>query len=301
MIPLIAIINTAAGPGRAPDFVKEVRTALQAHGIDAKVIAVRDGDETRAAAEAAIATKPGLVIVGGGDGTVSTVAAMLAGSSTALGILPLGTRNHFARDLQLPLDLASAAQVIAANHVVTVDMGEVNGRSFVNNSSIGLYPHMVLDRVQQQHRRGRRKWLAMLVAILATFRRFPIVRARLTVDGQPHERTTPFVMVGNNEYQLEGAGLGRRRGLDGGHLSIYLAPRVGRWRLIVLALRALVGRLHQANDFEALQAEELVIDAPYHRLPVAVVGEISLLTAPLRSQLRPAALRVIVAAAGRVA
>lgn len=288
-----AIINVTAGPGRAPEFVAEVEQALRAAGLDARVIPVHDGKALTKAAEEALSSQPPVVIVGGGDGTISSVAAMVAGTRTALGILPLGTRNHFARDLGLPLDLGEAAKVIAANHVVSVDMGEVNGRRFINNSSIGLYPHMVLDRADQQRRSGRPKWLAMLIAIVATFRRFPIVRARLVVDGKTLQRVTPFVMVGNNDYKLEGADLARRRGLDAGHLSLYLAPRVGRWGLVVLALRALIGRLHQANDFEALQAEELVIDAAYHRLPVAADGEITLMATPLRYTLRSAALRIV--------
>ena len=92
------------------------------------------------------------MVVGGGDGTLSAAASILAGTDTALGVLALGTLNHFARDLRIPLDLDGAIGVIAAGHHQTVDVGEVNGQVFINNSSIGIYPFFVAERS------GRAEW-----------------------------------------------------------------------------------------------------------------------------------------------
>src|SRR4029079_14151203 len=112
-----------------------------------------------------------LLVVGGGDGTISAAASALVGTDTRLGILPLGTLNHFARDLGIPTDLDEAAQLIARGHVRRVDVGEMNGRIFINNSAIGLYPLMVVDRDLQRRRLGRSKRVAMLVASLRTLAR----------------------------------------------------------------------------------------------------------------------------------
>src|SRR5476649_731552 len=110
------------------------------------------------AAKRALARGVDAVVAGGGDGTINAVASVLAGSSVALGVLPLGTLNHFAKDLNIPLDLDQAIATIARGTTAQVDVGDVNGRIFVNNSSLGLYPHIVRARDQQQRRLGRGKW-----------------------------------------------------------------------------------------------------------------------------------------------
>src|SRR5438034_2772197 len=113
-----------------------------------------------------------LMIVGGGDGTVGAAAAALAGTNTLLGILPLGTLNHFARDLRIPTTLDDAAKLITSGNERRVDVGDMNDRIFINNSAIGLYPLMLIDRDLQRTRLGRSKRLAMIVSSVRTLIRF---------------------------------------------------------------------------------------------------------------------------------
>ena len=148
-----------------------VEKALRAAGIEDPIEMV-DGSRITAHVTALVEQGAKRIIVGGGDGSVGAAAQALAGSEAALGILPLGTLNHFARDLGIPFELDRAAALIADGHVRAVDVAEVNGRVFVNNSATGLYPLMVVDRESQQHRLGRSKRLAMLVASLRTLSRF---------------------------------------------------------------------------------------------------------------------------------
>ena len=148
--------------------------------------------------------RPGVIVAGGGDGTVSTVAAALVDTDICLGVLPLGTLNHFAKDLGLPLDLEAAVRCIATGVTSRVDVGEVNGRVFVNNSSLGLYPDIVRDREQQQKRFGRGKWHALLRASIAALRRYPFLQVSLAVEGRERAYRTPFVFIGNNAYRMEG-------------------------------------------------------------------------------------------------
>jgi len=240
-----------------------------------------------------------MVIAGGGDGTVSTVAGALVGSRAALGVLPMGTLNHFARDLHVPPKLDLAARLIADavrapdQFVRAVDIGEVNGRCFVNNASIGLYPHIISKREKQQERLGRGKWLAMFVAIVAVFRRYPLLRVALEVEGETHPRVTPFVFVGNNRYEMNLMAAGARGCLDRGELSLYFAHRTGRFGLLWLALRGLFGRLDQAKDFEAVCLPAFAIETPKKTLKIAVDGEVTRMVPPLHFLVRPGALRVI--------
>ena len=235
-------------------------------------------------------------MAGGGDGTLSAIASQLAGTGIALGVLPLGTFNHFAKDLNIPLNLDEAVRVIAAGHSTAVDVGEVNGRIFLNNSGLGLYPDIVRHRDRQQRTLGRSKWHAMAWAAWSLLRRYPFVQVRLVIDGEARCWRTPFVFVGNNEYTMEGLRIGGRERLDAGRLCLYIAHRPGRLGLLRLALHALFGRLRQASDFDALSATELVIETRRKRLYVATDGEVWPMTTPLRYRVRPGALRVIVPA-----
>jgi diacylglycerol kinase family enzyme len=174
-----------------------------------------------------------------------------------------------------------------------VDVGEVNGRCFVNNASIGLYPHIVSSREKQQQRLGRSKWVAMLVAIVTVFRRYPMLKVAVEVDGEARPRVTPFVFVGNNRYEMNLMAAGARGCLDRGELSLYFAHRTGRFGLLRIALRGLFGRLDQAKDFEAMCLPAFSIETPKKTLKTAVDGEVTRLVPPLRFRVRPGALRVI--------
>jgi len=247
-----------------------------------------------AAATRALARGVDAVVAGGGDGTINAVASVLAGSGVALGVLPLGTLNHFAKDLNIPLDLDQAIATIARGTTAQVDVGDVNGRIFVNNSSLGLYPHIVRARDQQQRRLGRGKWTAFGWALVAALRRFPFLGVRLTINGVEHARRTPFVFIGNNDYQMQGFHIGARERLDGGALSLYVAQRPTRLGLLRLAWHALRGHLAQARDFDVMSGAEFTIETRHHRLHVATDGEVNIMQPPLRYRSRPAALTVLV-------
>jgi diacylglycerol kinase family enzyme len=290
------IVNAGSGLGNDDALLHQLRTLFEASGADADLRLARGGGEIAAAVQAALARRPDVIVAGGGDGTVSTVASALAGGPVALGVLALGTLNHFARDTGVPADLGDAVAAIVEGRPRTVDIGEVNGRTFINNSSLGLYPDIVRDRERQQKRLGRGKWPAFAWATLAALRRYPFMFVRLVVDGREWARRTPFVFIGNNEYRMDGFAIGERTDLDRGHLSLYVAQRPGRLKLLMLALRALTGRLRQARDFDALTATEIVIESRRRRLHVATDGEVTTMTPPLRYRIRPAALSVMLPA-----
>jgi diacylglycerol kinase family enzyme len=292
-VQAVVIVNAGSGHGNDQALVERLTGLFEAAQLTATIVLASGGDEIAAAVTNAIAARPRMIVAGGGDGTVSSVAAGLVDSGIALGVLPLGTLNHFARDLAIPLELADAVTVLAEGRPARIDVGEVNGRIFVNNSSLGLYPDIVRDRERQERRLGRGKWPALFWATLAAMRRYPFLDVHLSVDGKNVRRRTPFVFIGNNEYRMEGFAIGERSSLDNGRLSLYVAQRPGRWRLVLLALRALTGRLRQARDFDATLATEIVVHSRHHRLRVATDGEVTVMTPPLSYRLRAASLVVI--------
>lgn len=293
---MVVILNAGAGKaGKSGNLQSMIAELFGAAGLDAEIILVA-GKDMSAAARQAVAENHETIVAAGGDGTVNTVAAEVAGTEKILGVLPVGTLNHFAKDLHLPLDLEGAVRTIVERNIATVDVGEVNGRVFVNNSSLGIYPHIVHGRVAEQMRLRMGKRPAYIWATIHALRRFPFLNLRIEVKGKTLRRETPFLFVGNNEYEVTGFRIGARRRLDAGKLGLYLTHRVGRWGLIRVALRALLGHLSQEKDFEAYLVEEAFVEAHRHFILVATDGEVKWMESPLHYRSRPRALRVIVPA-----
>jgi diacylglycerol kinase family enzyme len=293
--PVVVLINDEAGAlKRDPALTASIEKAFADAGVTAEV--------RRVPCQALVATARELVghasavVAAGGDGTISSVASALVGTSTPMGVMPVGTLNHFAKDAGLPLELEPAVKAIVAGHVRQVDVAEVNGHVFVNNSSVGMYPHMVEARDEETRQRGTSKWVAMWRAFVDVLRRFPLFDVRLLVDGQQHLVRTPIVFVGNNVYQMSLLSPGKREQLDGGQLCVYVARTTSRWGLFVLALRAIFKRLEQARDFVSWCSTEVQVITRKRRPLVSRDGEIDHVTSPLDYRIRPGALRLLVPA-----
>ena len=289
----VVLINRGGGAAaRDRDIAGKTGQALEAAGVAARIELIEGGHcELRARAIAERGDP--LLIVGGGDGTVAAAAAALVGTDTVLGILPLGTLNHFARDLGIPPDLGAAAELIAARSERRVDVGEMNGRVFINNSAIGLYPLMVVDRDSQRKRLGRSKRLAMVVASLRTLARFGHQRLTLTVNDQEARVDTPLLFVGNNDYRLDLGAPGHRESLDDGQLCVLVMRKKTRRGLIAASVRALLKRSRSDDMVRIDGVERLRVDSRRTRLEVSLDGEIVREAPPLDYRIRKRALRVI--------
>lgn len=292
-VNVLVLVNSAAGSVATSSLSdQQITQAFVPHAVELTIQRV-GGSELEQAARAGLAGAFDVIVAAGGDGTVSAVAKALVDSGKPLGILPLGTLNHFAKDLGLPLDLAQAAAVICRGQSRLVDVGEVNALTFINNSSIGIYPAMVRNREEQRLRWGRSKVWAMVIASVRVLRRFPLLNVRLNAPQQRLDRRTPFVFVGNNAYQINLLSLGARSCLDAGQLSLYVANCSTRWALLRMVWRTLLGTLDQATDFDSLCISDLTVETPKHHIAVALDGEVLHLRPPLHYRVRPRALRVV--------
>ena len=290
------ILNNASGVNPDHTLPDRILQILKQHGIETDLHSVQPGEEIISLAKSAVQNGATVVVAGGGDGTVSSVASALVDSEVVLGILPTGTLNHFAKDLGLPLGAEKALEVVAAGVVRRVDVGEVNGKIFVNNSSLGLYPMIVRGREREQ-RLGRSKWTALLWSTLAVLRRHPMLSVALTSSEHGEfVRRTPLVFIGNNRYETKGFEIGARTRLDGRKLAVYVARKDGAGALLAMGLEALLGRLRKNVDFDYLATESLRIDGTIKTLQVATDGEVASLHLPLLYRIRPSALKVLVPA-----
>ena len=270
----------------------QIARAASERGVDIEVVVTKRGDDIGALTARALAEGRRLVVAGGGDGTVNAVAGKLAGADAALGVLPMGTLNHFAKDAGLPLGLEAAARTLFAGRVAEVDVGEVNGRVFVNNSGVGFYPHFVRQR-EAQERRGHEKRVAFILALRSVVRRYFRLRMGLRMkEAEALQRVTPFLFVGNNRYHAAGPEIGTRSTLDSGRLWVCTAPSLGRRNLARAALRALVGR-EPDEELNVFETEELWVEPATPRANVSFDGEVAVMEAPLHYRIRPRALRLV--------
>jgi diacylglycerol kinase family enzyme len=294
------VLNRSAGAFRneaAQEIQLDIKRRFEEVGVVASIQLV-DPASLPAALTTVAASKPDALIVGGGDGTVSSAASVALQAGTVIGVLPLGTLNHFARDLGMPTDYRDAISSLGQGVVREVDVGEVNDRLFVNNSVLGLYPTLVAARERDQRVLGLGKWPALALAVLKTIGHFS--RLSLTVDWGhgPRRVRVPILGVSNNSYdKIDGLFVHRSR-LDGGTLGIYVARARTPLQLVRSILAVMSSHWQITPNLVVAEATEVVINGRRRRLLVATDGEVHMLDLPLRYRVRPRALRFLVPSRG---
>jgi len=288
-------VNRAGGAAAAAGdaLADQIIAAFAAAGATAQVQLVTPDKIGGVVHEAAATAKR--LVVGGGDGTMGCIAQALADrSDVELAILPLGTLNHFARDIGIPAALEEAAALAVTGTVVPVDVALVNDHRFVNNASVGLYPFMVRRRDDARERTGLPKWLATLPAAWAALSRLPHHRLRIDLGEGAQPLVTSLLFIGNNRYALEAGSVGTRESLADGLLSIFAVAHRTRLGLIGFALRALFGRADRDADFVAIgESEMLTVHSSGRSIEIALDGEVRRLRSPLRFRVDRGALKIV--------
>ena len=298
---VLVLLNCSAGSGTDAKAERgaQVQQAFARHGVDATINIVAGPQIAQAARKFRAMHPPGAgaghdaLVVAGGDGSISAAAAELAGSDLPLGILAFGTLNHFAKDLGLPLDLDAAVQVIAAQQTRRIDVGRLNDRVFVNNSSVGLYPFMVASRNDGQRRFGLSKLAATLPALARTLLGASWHRLDIVLAGERQRVRTPCVFVGNNRYATDIATFGTRDRLDSGQLCVFVVRGQTRLGLLLLPFRIALHLADRSRDVETFSAAGVEIFSRRKHLHVSLDGEIAAMQTPLRYACQPGALCVL--------
>ncbi len=294
--PVYALLNVRSGWDDGSSCRDQLTQAMSAAGVKLEVEQAKAGFDITAAVRRAREQGASVVIAGGGDGTLNGVAAGLNGSNVPMAILPIGTLNHLARDLGVSLNVSEAIAQLKSDRVAKMDLGVVNGRVFLNNSVIGLYPTYWFARERIEHR-WKVRWLSIASAIFSVFRRNPYLNLRLLVNGQEIHRKTPYILVANNEHRMEGYRLGSRDRLDSGLLWVYVMRKLSRWGLFRLTASLVLGRFKKHQDFEIFAVSSMRVETRRKKLGVSLDGEVKILRAPLEYRSLPGALRVVAPAA----
>ena len=290
------VLNEDGGTLRDRDvggFADTTRQTLEDLGHSVRIVTVA-GDGVEAALAEAAAGPADIVMVGGGDGTVSAAAARLAGSGKALAVLPAGTMNLFARSLGIPLDLDEAVAALGGGKIVAVDVATVGDRIFVHQFSVGL--HAKLVRLRQKKSFGSRlgKMRASLTAGLSALLRPPRLQAELVIDGHALTVRTAGIGITNNLIG-EGYRLPYAAQPDGGVLGVYVTRAWRRRDLARLFFGILLGRWRRNRHVDVLEAREVTVRllAHHRRFGCAIDGELAPLATVTRIAILPGALKVV--------
>jgi diacylglycerol kinase family enzyme len=294
----VVLLNDAAGSFAGLDIAlarQRIAQRFADAGARADVRFVEPRYLRPLAQEAARGGEFDTIFAGGGDGTLNTIANALADSEKTFAVLPLGTHNHFAKDLNIPLDLDQAIPALAAGHVIEIPVAEVNGQLFLNFSAIGLHPEMILDREAQRAERGRGKWPAMMLAMLHQLKSPPVQKLTLSARGRSLAHRTPSVIICNNPHQMKVFGVKDASIPERGLLNIYITTRSRRRTLIWQMFRAAAGAIDEKTPhFEAMALPELRIDSKRKLIPVSIDGEVMDLSPPLVYRVRERPMKVLV-------
>jgi diacylglycerol kinase family enzyme len=275
-----------------------VEAVLSENGARVTLQRVNKGDDIADATRRLIQRGSDVLVAAGGDGTVNAVASALVHSSAALAVIPAGTLNHFARDLSIPLDLEGAAQIALTGRQIATDVGCVNNRIFINNSVLGLYPMYRAAREAYERKGLGRSRLLRFVAVVRGLIRvllhLPHMKLLLKMaDGSAVGVETPFVLIANNEHEVENWNIGHRTSIDKGHLWVYVMRRCTRWAVVRFFASFLFKRFSRDEAFDIYRTREVHVHSKAAHLRVGVDGEIVRMETPLIYRSLPKALNVI--------
>ena len=285
------IVNDRSGQPGEP-VGERLAKLLGEHGVDFELHEFDPGSVGQTVLSA-LAYEPDAVLVAGGDGTVTSVAQHLVGRDVPMGVLPQGTMNVLARDLGVPVPLDEAVAAVLDAPCHAIDVARVNDRVFLCSTVLAVLPH--LGRIRERAREAPGHTFPQLVArTLQTLGRYPRMRLALEVDGERWDVRTRAVVVSNNPLQAGPAPMPGRGRLDTGKLAVYVARDRTRWDLAGIATKVMMGSWQQAKRLRTYKGESVRIDfAGLGMMSVMTDGEVVQLTLPLRFELAPRSLPVL--------
>lgn len=287
------LANPGSGEHDARETTELLSAVFEEAGRVVEFVPVGSAGELASAcaqAAARAAETGGVLVAVGGDGTINTVAQAALAQGCPMGVIPQGTFNLFARNHGIPQDAQAAARALVAAQAQPVQVGRLNDRLFLVNASLGLYPQLLQDRETFKDQLGRRRWVAMLAALVTLFEWRRQLALQIELEGERIAVRTPTLFVGNNRLQLERIGIGDELAsrVGEGRLAAIVLQPIGTWAMLVLVLRGALGRLGEAGQVRSFAFRALTV-RPWSSRPVKVAtdGEVRWMRPPLRFEMSP--------------
>jgi len=289
--PLFIVLNAGSGHQDTDDAFTTIQGVLQGAGRQHEILRVEDpaqlGEVARRAVAAAKSGR-GMVVAAGGDGTLNAVAQATLGSGCGFGVIPQGTFNYFGRAHGISSDTAEATRSLLNGRLRPVQVGRVNGRVFLVNASLGLYPKSLEIREEQKRRHGRSRLVAAWAAVVTLARGFQPMRIELEHGAERRRLRALTLFVGNNRLQLEQVGLREAAALDEGKLAVVVVRPVPLLSLLWLVVKGARGRLGEARGVEHFALSDLTVRRVRHAarpMKIATDGETASTATPIRFEI----------------
>ena len=262
--------------------------AFKALRIETDAYAIDDPGRLHSVTRTALAKQPHMLVLGGGDGTISSLVDHLVGSGIPLGLLPLGTANSFARTLGIPFDLDEAINIIAAGHRRCIDLGMIDGDYFANSAAIGMPPLIAQTIPHQLKRFGGRAGYALWAAVQGA--RFEPFRVTVTVDGGARAILSAVeVRIANGSYH-GGTQVVEQARVDSGEIVVQVVEGETHGRLALSWLATLVGSDRRHALTREFRGRAIRIETS-PLLPISIDGEV-LARTPVTAKVAPRAIEV---------
>ncbi len=295
------ICNASSGAGDPVEARQQIEQVLASAGRQHEFILIDDParlpEIAQRAAEAAV-RDDGAVVVAGGDGTINAVAQAVLPTGRPFGIVPQGTFNYSPRAHGIPLETTAAAQALLTARIKPVQVGLVNERVFLVNSSLGLYPELLQDREQYKREYGRRRSVALMAGLRTLMQEHRPLQVEIEHDSGREVLHTLSIFIGNNPLQLEQVGLPQAEDVQRRRLAAVVVKPVGRMRLVFLGVRGLLGQLAEAESVRDFSFRTMTVQplggAARRPMKVAVDGEIFSSQPPLQFSVAPQTLMLMV-------
>ena len=286
--PLFIVLNVRSSTYDALKTREVIDGILSAAGREHRLRIVRDATQLHDAARQTVdeaRARGGVVVAGGGDGTINAMAQATLGSGCSFGVLPLGTFNYFSRTHGIPVNTADATRLLLTARAYPVQVGLVNDRVFLINASLGMYPDLLEDREAFNKKFGRTRLVAVIAGVVTVLHHHRQLRLFIEQGGSTRQMRTPVLFIGNNRLQLDQAGIAEAPLLAQGQLDAITLRPMGTLTMLCLALRGAFGQLGEAKSVTSFPFKRIVVRPTKsygtHRLKVAIDGEIVWLRAPI--------------------
>lgn len=297
--PLTVILNSGTTQDEKAKLAEEIAKVFSQAGGSANIITTQAGEDFSQASENWVKkaqVNGNCIVAAGGDGTINSVASLCYRYGVALGIIPLGTFNYFARELSIPTTIPEAVNIILAGHTRKVSVGLVREHIFLNNASFGLYTKLIREREKVASRFGRARLIAALAAAFSLLHRQKLFSVKINTDEQEKWHHTSMVFVGNNTLQLENLGMEVADCTKQDKLAIILMKETTRMEIARLLLRGAIRNLKDESRLKEFCADSFEVETSRKVIDLVIDGEIICCHTPLKFRVEKNALSVVVPA-----
>jgi diacylglycerol kinase family enzyme len=304
--PFFVVLNVGSGKGDSNVTESTIRGVLTEAGQAHEFLAVHNAEEIPAIARRAVEQakqRNGVVVAAGGDGTINAIAQAVLGSGRPFGVLPQGTFNYFGRTHGIPEETSQSTRALLDARVHPVQVGMVNGKIFLVNASLGLYPTLLEEREKHKQQLGRSRLVALWSAIVTLLGEHRSLIIEIEHEEGSEAIRTPMLFVGNNALQLEQLGIPEASVVEEGLLTAITTKAVGTAPLLALLIRGAFGKLGEARSVESFAFRRMTVRQRHaygaRRMKVAMDGEVLWMPTPIEFRIAPHPLLLLKPAGGR--